>query len=411
MRSTLWILWLSLAGNAALGWFWWRQSGGREAAAGFAATKSAEQGRSLPDQENAAAASHVSSVSSVAALSQGISKLENLSAVQRELEAAGFPRAWVARILIYLAEEIQGRAMRELSARDGRAKGEYWGPPAGVTMFGSDEMLRRFAVLRETEATLASLLGESYLGEDEETLFILQQRYGPIPPDRLLKLQELERQYQEQTAGLNQADSATDREERRRRVQREHEDRLRALLSAHELQEYELRQSDAARQIRGDYSTAGLNEDEFRRLFALVRPAEELLMNGLMDRAQVQMKQQAQERLNQQLKIAFGEGRAADLIQASDRSARQENQLVTRLGLPLSAAAEISRIRSDMRSRGDQIVRDRALPAEEKTRQLQQLTRETEDRLAGTLGERGLAAYRDYGGQWLQRYVQDQPKP
>jgi hypothetical protein len=59
-------------------------------------------------------------------------------------------------------------------------------------------------------------------------------------------------------------------------------------------------------------------------------------------------------------------------------------------------------VQGDITKRADAIRKDAGLSAADKKSQLAALADEATSRLGAVLGDRGLAAYRDNGGWWIQ---------
>jgi hypothetical protein len=67
-------------------------------------------------------------------------------------------------------------------------------------------------------------------------------------------------------------------------------------------------------------------------------------------------------------------------------------------------------VQKDIMKRADTIRSDRALTPDERTSQLTALSAEAVTRLSPTLGETGIAAYKQSGGYWINM-LQRPPTP
>jgi hypothetical protein len=94
--------------------------------------------------------------------------------------------------------------------------------------------------------------------------------------------------------------------------------------------------------------------------------------------------------------------RLADFKIASDPTLQLLTRLTTRFNLPLQAAAEVNAIQRDIQRRAAALRSGAGSGAAPSTQQMTALSQEATTRLQSVLGERGLAGYREYGGQWLQ---------
>jgi hypothetical protein len=91
--------------------------------------------------------------------------------------------------------------------------------------------------------------------------------------------------------------------------------------------------------------------------------------------------------------------------QAIDPAYQMVNRLVARLELPATAASDVVSVQKDIFQRAGTVRSDRNLTPEVKNAQLTALAEEATGKLSAVLGARGLEAYKQYGGQWVQSLV------
>ena len=104
--------------------------------------------------------------------------------------------------------------------------------------------------------------------------------------------------------------------------------------------------------------------------------------------------------------------RFADYQLKTDPAYLQTNQFVASLDLPATATAQVVAVQRDMTGRMQAIVADRSLTADQRTAQLGSLVQEATATLTATLGENGLAAYKQSVGNWLNNLERRaQPRP
>ncbi len=179
------------------------------------------------------------------------------------------------------------------------------------------------------------------------------------------------------------------------------------MLTPQELENYELRRSSTASLLHSQLGTFKPTEEEFRAIFHATRAAENQF--GSISPGGGTQIQQIRTAVLDQAKILLTPERFADLKQATDPVYQQVNRLVARLELPASAAIQIVAVQQDIAKRAGALRADSSLSPAQRNIQLSGLLQEATTNLTAALGgARGLEAYKQYGGQWLQIL---QPRP
>lgn len=203
---------------------------------------------------------------------------------------------------------------------------------------------------------------------------------------------------------MNQADLAP--------LERELRTALAAVLSPAELEEYDLRNSNTGRSMRSELTAFNPTEEEFRALYKLRQPFDEQFgfIYGIPSQEQMRQRGEAQKQLLAQIGSALGAERAADYERAIDYNYRQTSQLVARLELPPETALSLWNTQKEFEKRRGEIYRASPGVAEaDRTSQLAALQKEALAKVTPLLGTASaVAAYRQYGGSWLESLV---PRP
>lgn len=168
--------------------------------------------------------------------------------------------------------------------------------------------------------------------------------------------------------------------------------------------EYQLRNSPSASNLRGSMSAFHPSEEEFRAVFKAQQdfslqygdPSSQLSPEQQRDR------QAHQSDLNAAFAQALGPQRYADYVTQTDQAYVSANNLVQQLGLPETVTPQVVSVRDDIVRRVDALRHDATLSDADRSAQLSALADEASSRLSAVLGESGLAAYKQNGGNWLQ---------
>jgi hypothetical protein len=83
---------------------------------------------------------------------------------------------------------------------------------------------------------------------------------------------------------------------------------------------------------------------------------------------------------------------------------------VARLELPAATSQQVVALQQDIQTRARAIQTNRDLPAADRTTQLEALQAEATAKLTTSLTARGLAAYKENGGYWLEN-LKPRPMP
>jgi hypothetical protein len=171
----------------------------------------------------------------------------------------------------------------------------------------------------------------------------------------------------------------------------------------------------AAQQLRYMLGPFRPSEDEYRAIFPAFQAYLDQYPNGIQSlttgaaATDVSPAQQsAQDAMFNQLKLSLGDQRAADLQQVMDPQYSMLDRLVARLDLPLAAGKQVMNIQQQTQEQATAIRSDPNLRGPDRRAQLTQLAQNASTQISAVLGDRGLDAYKQYGGQWLVNLV---PKP
>jgi hypothetical protein len=408
MSSLKILLGVSLAANLVLVAVWVRQS---PATAHTSTEVSSEQ--AVATSLEASFSAREGDTHGLGAIGAGVEPQHALAELQsdvgrtvRQLQAAGFPRRMIIDVAQYLAQRASSLSHPGLMLPAEGAQA-YWKVAASES--DPSHWREQSRLTRELEATLKAALGPDYLLEKEETLERLHAQYGPLPPEKLLRVLALRQDYDElrNEAIAESGGSGSMVQEKMQSIEKAFRAELAESLTPQELFEHDVRSSETARHLRDKFQLVELTESEFRTLFTLYQTLDQQYPSAFPGAAMRSPAQrEAEVRLLEQAKAALGAERAAELAQASDPRASRENRLVARLGLPLSKAAELTGLRSEVSQQVMRIQRDSTLSAEERVQRIAALMNDAEQKLTGLLGPRGLSAYREYGGEWMEQLRQ-----
>lgn len=326
------------------------------------------------------------------------------------LRRIGCPEATIRDIL--LADIDQLFAARRRALESPPADWEFWRHP--------DEMARDPAVLEEAERRrqdlaalererrrmIAELLGPSAaqaeLADRKESL-LRNRSLQFLPPDKREAVAEALARWQHHVSSDPLPEDADAARESIASAHRLLEDQLAALLTPQERDEYEMRTSRIAEQLRERLRGFGASREEFEALFRLERETERdiaaIAASGdpqAEDRilaARIELEQQTQDIL--------GQDRFSDYQRAQDGDYQILYSLALAHQVPAAVANEVWDMRHTVQEHADHIRANPLLTVEQKQMALDAIRQETQAAIIDVLGEPLLDAYQQQGGDWL----------
>ncbi len=236
----------------------------------------------------------------------------------------------------------------------------------------------------------------------------LTRLYGPLPDDKLERVDRIHADYGDMADNIRAQSGglllATDRETLALLDQECRKD-VAAILTAEELERYDLQTSATARTLRARLATFAPSETEFRALFRLQRDFDERFgsPNGTADDAAQRDRAAAEVELNARIKTALGDSRYAEYRLQQDPGYRVAARIAERFGLPSKRAAEVHALSLAVQTNLQALRTDTTLTAVTAKEALVKLCRETDGRLESLLGSDGAELYkRTSSGAWLR---------
>jgi hypothetical protein len=400
----------SLAVNAAVLALYFSKSSaaGDAAATGAAPTASARGGATGTGPSPAAttAAAHDSLKQAWAELQTG-----DLTTLVARLKAAGFSPSMIRSIVAaQVNEQFSARRKELLGQRDEQP---FWKSQRnGFLDPKAMAALRELG--KEQTALMKSLLGADALGGDE-ALAWQRRQFGNLAPEKLTQLQSINSDYselqQEIYAKANGVMLPEDRE-KLAFLEKEKLADIMKTLTPQEYEDFQLRSSPTANRLREQLASFNVSEAEFRAIFKIQSEFDNQydFRNGPPSPELMRGRSDAQKQVQAQILAALGPERAADYKQATDPNYQQVSRLVTRLELPPATTQQVVTLQQDIQNRARAIQTNRDLPAADRNAQLAALQQEATTKLSTTLTPRGLEAYKQNGGYWLEN-LKPRPMP
>ncbi len=333
---------------------------------------------------------------------------EDYHAYIANLRAIGCPEPTIRDII---HADVSEMFVRKRQASLEAMEGQFWDLMASdKSKRGDDEWQMKYDALKEEKGKLLKDL----LGDTREEA--AQKRR---PPNPLSQLEFLSEEKQDQAAQMFEKYNQLRREmqpqpgrsigpeqrERFKALMQQQEADLKQLLSPEEYDEYKLRRSSAVHVVQNLYGFEP-TEEESRAIARLQMEFEEGVRqadpSAVRDKQTVlAARQQAQKRLDEQVKGALGDDRFAEFKRASDPRFQEIYRVAGRYDLPPEVAVRVYEIRDAAEHGANRLRLDTRLGEDQRQAALEAIQQETERAIEENFGVSGLKTYKRYGGAWL----------
>ena len=336
----------------------------------------------------------------------------DLKTLAARLKAAGFSPSMIRSIISAQVNEQFSARRKELLGQ--QEEQPFWKSQRNG-MMDPKVMSAMRELGKEQTALMKSILGPDGIPGNDEINAWQRRQFGNLPAEKLTQLQSINSDYSELTSEIYMKANGIMLPEDREKLAYLEKEKLADIaktLTPQELEDYQLRSSPTANQLRNQLAGFNASEAEFRALFKATAAIDEKYGNagpfgGLRNPADYQSRQ---AELLAQAKTVLSPERFADYKLATDPQSQQVSRLVARLELPPATTQQVVSLQQDIQARARAIQTNRDLPAADRTAQLTALQQEATTKLSTALTPRGLEAYKQNGGFWLEN-LKPRPAP
>ena len=341
----------------------------------------------------------------------------NYPAYIQNLRAFGCPDETILDIILTDIGRLYAKRRTQLRAQVPLPKFWETGDPSNRAL--PPEIRRQIRDLdREQEALVRGLLGVDFRaelakywgGEDPAALSL-----AFLSPEKQQSVQALQEKYaalEEDLYSRAQGLFLEDDQAELQRLHRQREAELAQVLGPKELEEYQLRHSDTAQNLRAQLSGFQPSEEEFRRIFRLQKsfddnfgqapdaPDEKAL--ALRNKAQGE----AADAMIEEIRKTLGPERFVEYARAQDEDYRGLMQVADRFNLPREVAGSVYEMKTAAERQKASIEANATLSEEQRGQMLAAIARATQQSVAATLGDKVYRNYQKSAGQWLANLYQ-----
>jgi hypothetical protein len=334
----------------------------------------------------------------------------------KNLRSIGCPEETVQDIIYSDVTKLYAEKFRALNRqyRYGPSGAqEYWN--VSETYSYNAERNRKYRELtEEKKALLIELLGvdleklrrERMGYPDYEAL-----RTAYLPEDKRKQVEDIRQRFQDMEQAVYQKYKEYYGEEQRAEmetIKKQREAELAKILTPAELEEYKLRNSQVAQQMKWSLQAFEPSEQEFRTLFKVEDQFADTMGHFRFggpdpdDPAEQKQWSDANKLKDEEYKKLLGEDRYKEYTRAKDYQYQELYRLAQRSGLPKETASKVYDMKEAIEKQANQVKSDQTLSAEQKQQTLTEMRTLAEKTLQETLGEKNFKSYQSRGGYWMR---------
>jgi hypothetical protein len=327
------------------------------------------------------------------------------------LRAIGCPEETVQDIIYNDVTKVYAEKLRALSRQN--ASGEYW--KSDEYSYNSERNRKYRELTEEKKALLIALLGvdlDKVRRERQGIPDYEAARTAYLPEEKRKPAEEIRQRFQdlEQATYQKYRDYyGPERTAELAEINKQREAELSKLLTPTELEEYKVRTSQTATQMKYDLAAFEPSEQEFRALFKAREAYDQATMNlrfGGPDPdkpEETKLMAEATKLRDEEAKKVLGEERYKEYKRAQDYGYRELYQLAQRSGLPKETASKVYDMKEATEAQARQIRSDQNLSAEQRQQALLEIKNLAEKAVQESLGEKNYKNYQmRYGGSWIR---------
>ena len=284
----------------------------------------------------------------------------------------------------------------------------YGGPDRDMTKEQREQM---HALQKEQSELIKELLGKDVyqeMAKDSGYPDYMEQQFGKLTDAQREKVQEMQQRFGEAQSDIQRKTEGfydQDTQNEIKKLHRKLHDELATVLTPEQVEEYELRSSDTAQQMKWQLSYFEPDEKEFRAIFKYKESQGD--MNPLRNPDDDAPKLSADERkaLAEKQKAVTEEFEKSLDPERLKEYKLQEDYAYRNLfeaGVSKENVFKVADMKTQTEDAAKKIRQDKTMTSEQRTETLKAIRVETEKELASLLGERRAKAYANNGGWWLR---------
>ena len=343
----------------------------------------------------------------------------------RQLRSLGTPEPQVREIILGAIDSIyRPRRAALIPPAKKRDDSKFWARRnnAWGNQQGTKEQRDQMRALRKEEAELVkSLFGadvyDQMAKDDPNSMGMdwMEKQYGFLPKELREQVQEVEQRMNEETqqvyADAQENNDWQNQQTDLRKIEKKYHAEFAKLMTPEQMQEWDLRHSQTANQLKNDLSAFDPKEDEFRALFKYQQAMETINPPRDPDADPVQLTKEERKANTDKQKTA--EAELASLIgtnRVTEYKLEQDygNRQLIEGGVAKESVFKLDDMKKQASDAANKIRKDKTLTPEQRKDALAAIRSETQTGINDLLGDKFSKQYLGQNGWWLNNIA---PKP
>jgi hypothetical protein len=242
-----------------------------------------------------------------------------------------------------------------------------------------------------------------------------ERLYGSaVSPEQRDKVSEIQERYQRMKSDIYEENEYNVDEvarEQIRTIQRKWREELATVLTPEQIENYELRTSDTASNMRYELRSFEPNEEEFRAIFKYKQAKEELEASRDIDPSGGQLSSEgrkARQQKQTENEDALAQSLSPERAKEFTLSENYEYRNLFEAGVAKESIFQLADMKQEVQSATRKLRQDKTLSEEQRAAALAAIRAETEKSLTELLGERRARGYMGNSGYWLRNIAPKQ---
>ncbi|HVU35947.1 MAG TPA: hypothetical protein VHE61_21075 [Opitutaceae bacterium] len=325
----------------------------------------------------------------------------DLKALVSRLQAAGFPANIIRSIINSLIDQRYSAQIRAVMAPDPNVP--FWKLRSPYLSANDQRYVEMQKLMRERSNLARDLMRDLDAG-DASVSEAQRRRFGNLSAAKIDQLQRIEDDYNDMTAAIRAGMHGVVLPEDRDALallDKEKRADLAAVLTPDELSDYEMRTSPLTNILRMRLNAFDATETEYRAIFQAYQSlansssssARETAMNN-------DLREQAQQKLDNALKSSLGQARYDDLVRTSSPDYQQVTRIAEQQNLPADTTDRVLALRDSVAQQSIQLAADTTQSVQDRRAALQNLAQNARLQLAAIIPGNAGQTYAKSAG-WL----------
>jgi hypothetical protein len=322
------------------------------------------------------------------------------------LRSIGCPEETIRDIIVADVSKLYAQKRRAIYPQTGTD--EYWKKDPSwrsVTSEETEKQKTARALEKEKRDLLKELLGMDPLKARNEELGYVdyyERMYGFLSPEKQQQVRDIQEKIDEELQPLYRIRMRDAEDEMAiRQLQKEKLSAVAGILSPQEFEEFELRISQTANQMRYDLDAFNPTPDEFRQIYKIRKEREDDYIYDPDDQVLRDNREKNVAEIDRQVKEIVGEQRFNEYKRSQDYTYKELVRTLARNELPPEIAGNVYDMKKAAEDAAKRLQQDDTLTPEQRKEALTTIRTETETAVSAKMGDKAFKAYKRSGGYWM----------